>query len=192
MKPIRCGWVNLSNPKYVQYHDHEWGNPIFTDERHAEYLLLETFQAGLSWETVLNKREAFRKALFHFDMHRLAKATQQDVQQWMQMPTLIRHEKKLIAAIENAKVFLTIQKTFASFHLYLQTFTGEAIVDHHPKKLSDLPASTPLSLKISEDLKKRGMRFVGPTIVYAHLQAMGMINDHLADCFTRNQILIKT
>jgi DNA-3-methyladenine glycosylase I len=189
MKPLRCGWVNLSNPKYVEYHDHEWGKPIFTDERHAEYLLLETFQAGLSWETVLNKREAFQKALFHFDVHRLAKATKQEVGQWMQMPTLIRHEKKFIAAIENAKVFLIIQKTFVSFHAYLQTFTGKTILDHHPKKLSDLPASTPLSLRISDDLKKRGMRFVGPTIVYAHLQAMGMINDHLADCFTRQSNL---
>lgn len=189
MKTIRCGWVNLSNPKYVQYHDQEWGKPIFTDERHAEYLILETFQAGLSWETVLNKRDAFRKALFHFDVHRLARATQQDIQQWMQMPSLIRHEQKLNAVIDNAKAFLTIQKLFGSFHSYLKKFTGNAILDHHPKKLSDLPTSTPLSLRISDDLRKRGMRFVGPTIVYAHLQAMGMINDHLVACFTRQSNL---
>lgn len=182
---IRCGWVKLGNPLYVRYHDQEWGKPIFTDARHFEYLILETFQAGLSWETILNKRAAFREALFQFDPKKLSLATHQDVAQWLTMPTLVRHEKKFLAAIKNAKVFLNIQREFSSFHQYIVQFTGDKVIDHHPHTLKELPASSSISSAISVDLKKRGMSFVGPKIIYAHLQAIGLINDHLESCFVR-------
>lgn len=188
----RCGWVKLSNPTYVTYHDQEWGRPIFTDARHVEYLLLETFQAGLSWETILNKREIFRHAFFQFNPRLIAKATIKDVERWMQMPGMIKHRGKLIAAIENANVFLTIQQTYGSFHNYLTQFTGKNVIHHHPQMLKDLPSQDSVSVTISQDLKKRGMSYIGPTIVYAHLQAIGIIDDHLEDCFVKSEIATKS
>jgi DNA-3-methyladenine glycosylase I len=191
MTKIRCPWVNLNNPRYVMYHDEEWGRPVFTDERHFEYLLLETFQAGLSWEIILNKRENFRQALFQFSLTKMKKATEIDIKKWMMMPGLIRHEGKFKAAIMNAKVFSEIQSEFGSFHAFIMSFTNGKIIHHHPRVLNEIPTIDPIAHSISATLKKRGMKYVGPTIIYAHLQAMGVIDDHIENCFCKKALINK-
>jgi DNA-3-methyladenine glycosylase I len=182
---IRCGWVNLNNPFYVRYHDEEWGRPIHDDHQHFEYLLLETFQAGLRWETILNRRENFRQAFHHFDVQKIANYTETDVLRLLENPGIIRSQPKVRSAIRNAQIFLMIQKEWGSFDAYIWHFTHHKIIDTKPITLHDLQASSPLSRTISQDLKKRGMTFIGPVIVHAHLQAIGIINDHLASCFCR-------
>lgn len=182
-KKVRCGWVKLNNPLYVQYHDAEWGKPIFNDQRHFEYLMLETFQAGLSWETVLNKRQAYKEAMWDFHIKRISTATEKDLIHWMSNKSLIRHRGKFVAAIENAKIFLTIQKEFQSFHHFLIQYFPKGIIKNNPHKLEDLRSESPESIEISKALKKRGMKFVGSKIIYAHLQAIGLINDHVVHCF---------
>lgn len=184
---IRCGWVKLNNPLYVQYHDEEWGKPIFDDQRHFEYLMLETFQAGLSWETVLNKRRAYQKAMWYFNAKKISLATTKDIDQWMTNPSLIRHRGKFIAAIENAKIFLSIQKEFQSFHQFLITYFPKGIKVNRPKSLTELQSESIESIEISKALKKRGMKFVGSKIIYAHLQAIGLIDDHIVGCFCKTK-----
>lgn len=183
----RCGWVKLNNPLYVQYHDEEWGKPIFNDQRHFEYLMLETFQAGLSWETVLNKRQAYKQAMWDFNLKRISSATEKDVIRWVSNASLIRHRGKFIAAIENAKIFLAIQKEFKSFHAFLLQYFPKGIIIHHPYTLQDLKNESVESIEISKALKKRGMKFVGSKIIYAHLQAIGLIDDHLVTCFCKTK-----
>lgn len=180
----RCDWVDESDPLMVTYHDQEWGQPQFDDQRHLEYLLLETFQAGLSWRTILHKREAFRTILFGFNADKIVRTTPSIIAQWLKNPSIIRHEGKLKAAISNTIIFQTIQKEYGSFHQYLLTFIPERMV-HHPATLKDLPTTSKAATAISQDLKKRGMKFVGPTIVYAHLQAIGLVDDHLNHCFLK-------
>lgn len=182
---LRCGWVNLNNPTYVRYHDEEWGVPVHDDSKHIEFLILETAQAGLSWETVLNKRDHYRKAFHQFNPQKISQMTEKDVQRMLNNPGLIRNRLKLKAAIQNAKVFLSIQMEFGSFDAFIWSFTDGKVIDNHPKTLGDLKASSALSDRISKELKKRGMSFVGTTIIHAHLQAIGVINDHIEGCFKR-------
>ncbi len=174
----RCSWVNLNNPRYIQYHDEEWGIPQHDDRALFELLILEGFQAGLSWECVLNKREAFRKAYFEFDAVKVSAFSEADRARLLTNPDIIRNRLKIDASIQNARIFLSIQKEFGSFDAYLCTFTGGKVVyeDYAERTTS------PLSDAISNDLKKRGMRFVGSTIIYSFLQAIGIINGHGKEC----------
>jgi len=178
----RCGWCG-TDPLYVRYHDEEWGREVFDDRVLFEFLVLESAQAGLSWITILRRRENYRKAFANFDAERVAHFTDGDIDRLMQDPGIIRHRLKIEATRENARIFLAIRREFGSFRDYLLTFLPERkpLVNHW-KTLSEIPATTPLSDAVSQDLKKRGFRFFGSTICYAYLQAVGLINDHLIDC----------
>lgn len=181
----RCGWC-LSSDLYKEYHDKEWGVPVYDDQKLFEFLLLETFQAGLSWITILNKRENFRKAFDNFDYTKVAEYSDEKVQELLLDAGIIRNKLKVYSAVTNAQNFIKIQEEFGSFSTYIWAFVdGEPIINHR-KKLSEVQATTPLSDAISKDLKKRGFKFVGSTVVYAHMQATGMVNDHVEDCWTRN------
>lgn len=177
----RCPWCG-TDPLYVKYHDEEWGVPVHDDQMLFEFLTLETFQAGLSWITVLRKRENFRAAFAGFDVNRVAAFYDRDEERLMNDPGIIRNGAKIRAAISNAFSFIRIQQEFGSFDRYIWAFVdGRPIINHH-RELKDLPARTELSDRISADLKKRGFKFVGSTVVYAHMQATGMVNDHLVSC----------
>lgn len=183
----RCGWC-VGDPLYEAYHDHEWGVPVKDDPTLFEFLILETFQAGLSWITVLRKRENFREAFDHFDYHKVAGYDQEKVASLMANAGIIRNRQKIVAAIRNAQSFLEVQQEFGSFANYIWDF-----VDHSPLKnavedYKKAPAYTPLAEKISKDLKARGFSFVGPTVVYAHMQATGMVNDHEVSCFRYDEV----
>jgi DNA-3-methyladenine glycosylase I len=179
---LRCDW-GTSDPIYIKYHDEEWGKEITDDHEMFEFLVLESAQAGLSWITILKRREGYRNAFANFDAEKVAKMTEQDVERLMQDSGIIRNRNKILSTISNAQHFLEIQKEFGSFCNYLRTFLPEnkPIVNHW-KTLSEIPASTPLSDTISKDMKKRGFKFFGTTICYAHLQAVGYVNDHLEGC----------
>ncbi len=174
----RCAWVKLNNPLYVRYHDEEWGVPLHDDRALYELLILESFQAGLSWECVLNKRESFRQAFDGFDIHKIAAYGDEKIESLMQNPAIIRNRRKIAAAIENSRVFLTIRRECGSFDAYLRRFTGGRIYYEE----YTLRTTSPLSDRISEDLKRRGMRFVGSTVIYAYLQSIGTINAHGKEC----------
>lgn len=174
---MRCSWCNEKNERYVRYHDEEWGVPCFDERYLFEMLILESFQAGLSWETVLNKREAFREAFDRFDPVAVAAFSEERIETMMQNPAIIRCRRKLLAAVNNAAVFLRIAEEFGSFSAYLRTFTnGETVVEHDK-------TTSPLSDALSRDLKRRGMTFVGSTILYSYLQAIGVIHSHEPTCF---------
>lgn len=181
----RCAWCG-NDPLYMEYHDLEWGKPVYDDRLLFEFLILETFQAGLSWITILRKRENFRKAFDKFDYKKVAKYDEDKMADLMTDPGIIRNGLKIKAAVSNAKAFMEVQKEFGSFSKYIWGFTGGKPIVNHPKSLKEVPATTPLSDAISKDLKKRGFKFVGSTVVYAHMQATGMVNDHVADCDFRN------
>jgi len=176
-------------PLYIYYHDQEWGRPVFDDPTLFEFLILEGFQAGLSWITILRKRENFRKAFDHFDFNKIARYTGKDFDRLMGNEGIIRNRSKIRAAISNAQTFLRVREEFGSFGKYIWDFVDGTPIINNFKRLEEIPASTPLSDKISKDLKKRGFKFVGSTIVYAHMQATGMVNDHVTDCFVRQEIL---
>ena len=178
----RCEW-STSDPVYIKYHDEEWGKEVTDDLKMFEFLVLESAQAGLSWITVLKRRDAYRNAFADYNVEKVAKMTEQDVERLMQDSRIIRNRKKIEATITNAQHFLEIQKDFGSFCNYLRTFLpdGKLIINHW-KTLGEIPASTPLSDAISKDMKKRGFKFFGTTICYAHLQAVGYVNDHLEGC----------
>lgn len=178
----RCSWANNSEI-YSKYHDEEWGKPLHDDQKLFEFLILEGMQAGLSWITILKKREAFRKAFANFDAKKVAAFGQDKIDELMQNQDIIRNKLKIEAAISNAKNFLKIVDEFGSFDAYIWKFVDNKPIVNHWTKLSDLPARTELSDLISKDLKKRGFKFVGSTIVYSHMQATGMVNDHLVSCF---------
>ncbi|WP_291857999.1 DNA-3-methyladenine glycosylase I [Marinilabilia sp.] len=180
----RCEWVG-NDPLYVKYHDEEWGRPVFDDETLFEFLILEGFQAGLSWITILRKRENFRKAFDNFDFHKIAGYTDDDFQRLIQNDGIIRNRLKIKAAVTNAQAFLRVREEFGSFSRFIWGFVNGSPIVNHFESLKDIPASTPLSDKISKDLKKRGFKFVGSTIVYAHMQATGMVNDHVVGCAIR-------
>ncbi|WP_348797598.1 DNA-3-methyladenine glycosylase I [Flavobacterium adhaerens] len=184
MEIKRCDWC-LSSDLYKKYHDEEWGKPIYDDATLFEFLILETFQAGLSWITILNKRENFRAAFDNFDYKKIAYYPESKIEKLLQNPGIIRNKLKVNSAITNAQAFIKIQEEFGSFSNYIWKFIDGKPIDNNPKTLKDVPATTPLSDAISKDLKKRGFKFVGSTVVYAHMQATGMINDHVEDCWTR-------
>ena len=178
----RCAWV-FSEPLYTQYHDEEWGVPIHDDPTIFEFLVLESFQAGLSWAIVLKKREAFRAAFDQFDVHKISKYKEKKVQQLLQNPAIIRNRQKIAAAINNAQRFLEVQKEFGSFDRYIWQFGGGKPIINRWQTIREIPATSKESDEMSKDLKKRGFKFVGSTICYAHMQATGMVNDHTTDCF---------
>jgi DNA-3-methyladenine glycosylase I len=181
----RCEWCG-SDPLYMKYHDEEWGRPVFDDKTLFEFLILEGFQAGLSWITILRKRENFRKAFDNFDYTKIANYSDQKHQQLLQDEGVIRNKLKVKAATTNARAFMEVQKEFGSFSRYIWGFVDGKPIINNFSSLEVIPASTPLSEKISKDLKKRGFKFVGSTIVYAHMQATGMVNDHITDCVVKN------
>ena len=178
----RCPWPN-TDPLMIEYHDTEWGIPLHDDRKIFELIVLEGMQAGLSWSTVLRKRENFRKAFKNFDPGLVAKFTQKDLARLLNDEGIIRNRMKLEAAINNAKAFLVLQKEFGTFDAYMWQFVGGKPIKHRLRTISQMPATSPESDRFSEDLKQRGFKFVGSTIVYAHMQATGMINDHLVTCF---------
>ena len=177
MDKKRCGWCNLKNPLYVKYHDEEWGVSVYDDSTLFEFLVLEPFQAGLSWETILNKRENFRVAFDGFDPEAICGYGQEKIEALMADAGIIRNRRKIEATIVNAEVFLKIQKEWGSFSAYIWSFTDGKILYENDKTFS------PLSDRISKDLKKRGMKFVGTTIIYSYLQAVGIINSHEDGCY---------
>jgi DNA-3-methyladenine glycosylase I len=181
----RCAWCG-TDELYMKYHDEEWGRPVYDDRKLFEFLILETFQAGLSWITILRKRENFRKAFDNFDYKKVAQYDEEKIGELMSDPGIIRNGLKIKAAVSNAKAFMEVQKEFGSFSDYIWKFTGGKPIVNNRKTLKDVPPTTPLADTISADLKKRGFKFVGPTVVYAHMQATGMVDDHVADCWTRN------
>ena len=182
----RCPWSSDGDPLYVAYHDNEWGKPVRDDRTIYEFLVLESFQAGLSWRTILQKRENFRKAFAGFDPNKVAKFTSRDVARLMADPGIVRNRAKIDAAIHNAKLFLAVQKEFGSFSKYMWSWVGDKPIRHNIRSLKDYPVFTDEAVAWSKDLKKRGFRFLGPTVVYSHMQAVGMVNDHAVGCFRRD------
>ena len=183
----RCTWAN-NDPQMIEYHDKEWGNPIHDEQLLFEFLILEGAQAGLSWSTILHKRENFRKAFDNFDYNKISKYTEQQIEDLMNNKGIIRNRRKIEAVIANAKAFLQVQKEFGSFDKYIWKFVNFKTVDNKFKELSELPSKTEQSEQMSKDLKKRGFKFIGPTICYAFMQAVGMVNDHVQDCFRYDEI----
>lgn len=182
----RCNWAG-DDPLYQKYHDNEWGTPVYDDATLFEFLILETFQAGLSWITILRKRENFRMAFDQFDYQKIAKYDTKKENILLQDAGIIRNKLKIKAAISNAQAFLKIQEEFGSFSKYIWAFVDGKPIQNKFKTMSELPANTPLSDTISKDLKKRGFKFVGSSVIYAHMQACGMVNDHLITCFRYKQ-----
>jgi DNA-3-methyladenine glycosylase I len=182
MNKNRCSWSG-KDPLYVKYHDTEWGVPVYDDKKLFEFLILETFQAGLSWITVLRKRENFRKAFDNFDYQKIAKYKDEKFDELLLNAGIIRNKLKIRATISNAIAFINIQNEFGSFSKYIWAFVDGKPIVNQWKSLKDIPATTELSDKLSADLKKRGFKFVGSTVIYAHMQATGMVNDHVFDCF---------
>ena len=180
----RCAWCEKDD-LYRNYHDYEWGIPVYEDDKLFEFLILETFQAGLSWYTILKKRESFRKAFDSFNYKKIANYTEEKVQELLLDEGIIRNQLKIRATISNANAFIKVQEEFGSFSKYIWAFVEGKPIDNKPKTIKDVPATTTLSDALSKDLKKRGFKFVGSTVVYAHMQATGMVNDHVEDCFTR-------
>lgn len=179
---IRCGWC-LSFDQYIQYHDEEWGVPVHDDQTHFEFLVLEAAQAGLSWSTVLKKRENYREAFANFDPQKVARFTEARIEKLLQNPGIVRNRLKVNAAVNNAKRFLEVQKEFGSFDKYIWGFVNHKPMVNKPKSLSEIRPTSKESDALSKDLLKRGFKFVGSTIIYAHMQACGLVNDHLVDCW---------
>jgi DNA-3-methyladenine glycosylase I len=183
----RCEWAG-NDDVYIHYHDTEWGVPVYDDKKLFEFLLLEGAQAGLSWITILKRREGYRRAFADFDPEKVARFTRQRIDKLLNDPGIIRNRLKIESAINNAKAFLEVQEEFGSFSDYQWRFVDGRPIQNAFNSLADLPAKTPISEAFSKDLKKRGFNFVGPTIVYAHMQAIGMVNDHVRDCFRCQQV----
>ena len=184
----RCGWC-LKFDQYIRYHDEEWGLPVHDDRVHFEFLILEGAQAGLSWSTILKKRAGYQKAFANFDPVKVARFTPAKVEKILTDPGIIRNRLKVKAAVTNAKRFLEVQKEFGSFDKYIWQFVGGKPIINRWKTLSQIPATTKESDDLSKDLKKRGFKFVGSTVMYAHLQACGLINDHLVDCWRYREVM---
>ena len=187
MTKIRCAWCG-TDPLYMEYHDTEWGVPVYSDEKLFEFLILETFQAGLSWITILRKRENFRKAFDKFDYKKIAHYGENKYNNLLQDAGIIRNKLKIRATISNAQAFMEVQKEFGSFSNYIWHFTNGKPIKNSHKTLIEVPATTELSDTISKDLKKRGFKFVGSTVIYAHMQATGMVNDHTTECYRYSQV----
>ena len=187
MSEPRCSWAE-SSPLVCAYHDSEWGVPLHDDQKLFEFLVLEGAQAGLSWETILRKRENYRQAFDNFDPALVARYTDQDVERLLANPGIVRNRRKVLSAITNARCFLAVQEEFGSFDAYVWRFVGSAPIRNTFTQLSDIPAISPEAEAMSKDLRKRGFSFVGPTICYAHMQATGMVNDHLVTCFRHLEV----
>tara|TARA_R110001583_G_scaffold8413_7_gene40222 strand:+ start:7410 stop:7973 length:564 start_codon:yes stop_codon:yes gene_type:complete len=187
MNKTRCNWCG-NDPLYMEYHDTEWGVPVYDDAKLFEFLILETFQAGLSWITILRKRENFRAAFDNFNYKKIANYNESKFDELILNAGIIRNKLKIKATISNAIAFMEIQKEFGSFSNYIWKFTNGKPIKNNPKSLTDVPATTELSNLISKDLKKRGFKFVGSTVIYAHMQATGMVNDHVEDCFRYHEV----
>jgi DNA-3-methyladenine glycosylase I len=187
MEKTRCPWC-LGSDIYKKYHDEEWGVPVHDEHKLFEFLILEGAQAGLSWITILKRREGYRQAFANFDPQKVATFDQQKIEELMQFDGIIRNRRKIESAIGNAKAFLKIQNEFGSFDNYIWGFVNYKPIVNHFTTLAELPAQTDLSVLISKDLKKRGFNFMGPTIVYAHMQATGMVNDHLLGCYRHQEL----
>ncbi len=185
---IRCEWVPADNPLYVAYHDQEWGLPVHDDRLLFEFLILEGAQAGLSWLTILKKRENYRKAFDNFDPNKVANYGEEKVAELLENAGIIRNRLKIRAAITNAQCFLKIQKEFGTFDNYMWQFVNGETKKNSWKSIAEIPTKTAESDAMSKDLKKRGFKFIGSTICYAHMQAVGMVNDHTVDCFRYNQV----
>ncbi len=180
----RCAWCEKDD-LYRKYHDNEWGKPVYDDETIFEFLILETFQAGLSWYTVLAKRENFRRAFDNFDLKKIANYSEDKIAELAEDSGIIRNKLKIKATVTNAQAFIKVREEFGSFSKYIWGFVDGKPIDNKPKTLSEVKATTPISDALSKDLKKRGFKFVGSTVMYAHMQATGMVNDHVVDCHTR-------
>ena len=185
MNKIRCAWVNLKSKLYVRYHDQEWGKPVHDDLVHFEFITLEGAQAGLSWETILNKRENYRRLFSSFDPRKIARYTPKKVSDLLNNPDIVRNKLKIESTILNAKAFLKIQKEFGSFDKYIWNFVAGKPIINQFTETRDYPTRTEVSDLISKDLKQRGFKFVGSTIVYAYMQAVGLVNDHVLSCHAR-------
>ena len=185
----RCPWVDLSKPDYVDYHDTEWGVPVHDDQVMFEFLLLEGAQAGLNWYTILQKRENYRRAFDRFDPKKIAQYGEKQIKVLLENPGIIRNRLKIHAAINNAQRFIELKKEIGSFDVYIWSFVKGKPIVHTIKQLSDYPATSPESDALSKDLRRRGFKFVGSTICYAHMQATGLINDHSVNCFRRKKII---
>ena len=179
----RCAWAGETSLEYIRYHDEEWGVPVWDDRTQFEFLILEGAQAGLSWSTILNKREGYRKHFADFDPEKVARFTKKRIDRILQDPGIVRNKLKVHAAVTNAKAFLKVQEEFDGFCNYIWDFVGGKPIQNRFRKMSDVPATSAESDALSKDLKKRGFKFVGSTIVYAHMQATGMVNDHETSCF---------
>ena len=184
---IRCRWAEGVSLEYIRYHDEEWGVPVRDDRTQFEFLTLEGAQAGLSWSTILNKREGYRKAFAEFDPEKVARFTKKRVEKLLQDPSIVRNRLKVESTVTNAKAFLDVQEEFGTFSEYIWGFVDGAPIQNRWKKDSDVPATSPESDALSKDLKKRGFRFVGSTIIYAHMQATGLVNDHIVSCFRHSE-----
>jgi len=183
----RCGWAKGEN--YIRYHDEEWGVPVHDDRLHFEFLILEGAQAGLSWSTILNKRENYRRAFHGFDAQRIARYTARDEKRLLGDAGIVRNRLKIKSAIRNARAFLEVQAEFGTFDDYVWRFVGGEPIVNAWRRLDQLPATSPESDALSKDLKRRGFNFVGSTIIYAHMQATGLVNDHLVHCFRRREVM---
>ena len=184
----RCGWSEGQFPEYVRYHDQEWGVPVQDDQTHFEFLVLESAQAGLSWATVLKRREGYRQAFAGFDAEKVARFTEADIQRLLRDPGIIRNQLKVRAAVNNAKLFLEVQREYGSFSKYIWKFVGGSPKINHWATQKEVPATSPESDALSKDLKKRGFKFAGSTIMYAHMQACGLVMDHTTDCFRYSEL----
>jgi DNA-3-methyladenine glycosylase I len=184
----RCGWAGVSNPLMLEYHDREWGVPVHDDGKHFEFLVLEGAQAGLNWSIILNKREGYRRAFSGFDPSKVARYTDKRIQKLLLDPGIIRNRQKIESAVRNARAFLSIQEEFGTFDGYAWGFVGGQPKVNRWRATKQIPASSAESDAFSKDLKQRGFSFVGSTIIYAHMQAVGMVNDHLVDCFRYREV----
>ena len=185
---VRCKWCG-EDELYVKYHDEEWGKPVFDDNKQFEFLVLESAQAGLSWITILRKRENYRKAYDYFNPKSVASYGEEKIRELMSNEGIVRNESKIRASINNAQRFLEIQEEFVSFYDYIWRFVDYKPVINNCSSEAEIPAKTELSERISKDMKKRGFKFLGPVIIYSHLQATGLINDHIKDCFRYEQLV---
>lgn len=185
----RCAWVENTFEAYIRYHDDEWGVPVHDDKKHFEFLILEGAQAGLSWSTVLKKRDGYRKAFAQFDYRTVANFNENDLRLLLQNQEIIRNRLKIRSAVQNARAFLEIRASFGSFDRYIWSFTSGKTIVNRWESLEAIPATSKESDALSKDLKKRGFNFVGSTIIYAHMQACGLVNDHTTDCFRHQEII---
>ena len=182
-KITRCEWAEGVGLNYIEYHDKEWGVPVHDDRTQFEFLILEGAQAGLSWSTILNKRDGYRKAFAEFDVEKVARFTKKRVEKLLLNPSIVRNRLKVASTVSNAKAFIAVQEEFSSFSDYIWNFVDGRTIQNRFKKDSDVPATSAESDALSKDLKKRGFKFVGSTIMYAHMQATGLVNDHVVACF---------